>query len=87
MEHLIIENLAVCFKESKEPIIIFCDWKDAVKIKLDIESKNAKNGMHYNFTDTTRFPSLRYFSCMMEGKTFVFIDTLQMDLFLKLKNK
>jgi hypothetical protein len=86
MEDLIIENLAVCFKESKEPILIFCDWKDAVKIKLDIESKML-NGMHGNFTNTIRFPSLRYFSCMMEGKTFVFIDTLQMDLFLKLKNK
>jgi len=86
MDHLIIENLAVCFKESKEPIIIFCDWKDAVKIKLDIESKML-NVMNGDFTDTSKFPLLRYFSCIMEGKTFVFIDTLQMDLFLKLKNK
>ena len=86
MEDLIIENLAVCFKEAKEPIVIFCDWKDAVKIKLDIESKML-NVMDGNFTDTSKFPSLNYFSCMMEGKTFVFIDVLQIDLFLKLKNK
>jgi hypothetical protein len=86
MKDLLISNLSMCFKESQKPILIFCDWKDAIKIKLDIEFKML-NGMNGNFINTIKLPPLSCFSCMMEGKIFIFIDVMQTEQFLEIYKK
>jgi len=62
MEKILIENLANCFSEKSNPVIIFCDWKDAQRIRLDIiEKTNA--GMCGHFDDKDRVHNVNYFSC------------------------
>lgn len=83
MEKLLIQGLADCFTKQDAPIVIFCDWNDAEKIRLDIiEKTNA--GMHGHFDNKDRVHRINYFSCFFGGTEFVFCDINQTAEFLEI---
>lgn len=87
MEDLKIKGIADCFENREKPIVIFCDWGDALKIQIDIENKTQK-GFSAIFKDEEFKSNLNILSFFYEGKQMIFVDETQMIPFLELiKNR
>jgi hypothetical protein len=83
MNELLISNIASAFNDRENPILIFCKWEDALKIQEDITKKNALS-TGFEFKMPPKNLNCNFFSCMYEGKTFIFIDERQKIEFLEL---
>lgn len=84
MKNLMIEGIANCFSDKKTPILIFCNWEDALKIRDDAIAK-TEIGASYAF-ENTQSNYLNCFSLMYEGKEFFFVDEMHKNFFFKLLN-
>lgn len=81
-----ILNLSRLFSQSFKPVLIFCNWEDAVKIRNEYISSMTNISLHGEFDNSTD-SKFNFFSIMVEGKEIFFVDETQTEIFLmELKN-
>ncbi|MBC7845580.1 MAG: hypothetical protein H7Y10_03710 [Flavobacterium sp.] len=83
MENLMIKGIADCFSNKNTPILIFCNWEDALKIRDDAVGKTEISASFEN----TQSNYLNCVSLMYEGKEFYFVDEMQKNDFFKILNQ
>lgn len=84
IEDTLLHNLSMCFSDTQNPILIFCKWEDAFRIKKDFISKVNMAAVHGQFKEHEEQKHLNFFDCTIYGKHFFFIDERQRIEFLEL---
>ncbi len=77
MENTRLKRIADSFTEKEKPIVIFCDWNDALEIKKEVDDA-IKKSTYGQFTKETELSKFNAYSVQFEGKTFLFVDQMQM---------
>jgi len=82
---ILIQNLSNCFSDTEKPILIFCNWNDALAIQENLVTLSEKV-VGASFERGNKLFGLNCFSCFIKGKDFYFIDQNQTEQFLLLIN-
>lgn len=81
MQNDFLETLVKTFKPSEKPVLIFCDFEDALKIE-----EQFRKGSIEAFYKLEEKPKIRAFSIIYAERTFHFVDQEQTKEFLELIN-